>query len=284
MNKKPYIFGVNNYSGVHIEGLKGSVYELKKYIKNLEIIEEIVEDSNNKENEIIAKNFNTIVTTSNKVFEFSDNIIKNGYLPVLFGGDHSVAIGSISASSNNYKNVGIIWIDAHTDINTEESTITKNIHGMPLSYLLGYGNKLLSNIGGFLPKIKPENILYLGIRDVDPAEKEIIEKLNIKTYCYNEIKKRGIDICLNEGLKYLNKCEFLHLQFDFDSMNPEIFPAVSVPVKDGFTKKDIEYIFNKLLKNNKIIAIDLVEYNKNNDKNGNSFEFVKEIIDKILNN
>lgn len=280
--KKPYVFGVNNYSGVHIKGLKNSVYDIKEHIKDLKIIDEIVDESDkfNKGNDL--KYFNTVVNTNNKVFEFSDNIIKKGYLPILFGGDHSIAIGSISASSNNYDNIGIIWIDSHTDINTEETTVTKNIHGMPLAYLLGYGNNLLSNIGDYKPKIKPENIIYFGIRDVDPPEKEIIQKLNIKSYYYDEIRKRGIEICLKESLEYLNKCKFWHLQFDFDSMNPDIFPGVSVPVKDGFTKEEVEYIFNILLKSEKIIAIDLVEYNKSFDKDNISLNFAKKILDKIL--
>lgn len=278
--KKPYIFGVNNFNGVHVKGLQDSVYDIKEYIPNLEIIEEIIEKEDNK----IAKNFNTVVNTNKKVFNFADKIIKKGYIPVLFGGDHSIAIGSISASSNNYKNIGVIWIDSHSDINNEESTISKNIHGMPVSYLLGKDNEQLSNIGGFKPKILPENILFFGLRDVEPQEKDIIEKHNIKSYYYDEIKNRGIETCLKESLKYLDKCDYWHLQFDFDSMDPEIFPAVSVPVKDGFTQEEVLFIFDHLLPNNKIIAIDLVEYNKSFDKNKESLNFAKKIIDKILYN
>jgi len=286
MKKEAYVFGVNNFSGADIDGIENSVYEFKKYIKDIEIIDEIVEDINKIErennNNLIIKNLNTVTNTNTRVFKFSDNLIKKGYIPILIGGDHSVAIGSISASSNNYNNLGIIWIDAHSDINTEETTVTKRIHGMSISYLLGYGNDKLSKIGGYKPKIKPENILYFGLRDIDPPEKEIIEKLNIKSYYYDKIKEKGLKTCLKEGIKYLNKCDFLHIQFDFDSMDPEIFPAISVPAKDGFTKEDVEYIFNELLKIKKIVAIDLVEYNKKFDKNSKSLEFAKEILDKIL--
>lgn len=276
--KKPYIFGVNNYSGVHVKGLKNSVYDIKEYIPDLEIIDEILEE----ESDDTAKNFNTVTTTNNKVFEFSNNIIQKDLVPVLFGGDHSIAIGSISASSNNYENIGIIWIDSHSDIHNEKTTISKNIHGMPISYLLGNDDDRLSNIGGFKPKIFAENILFFGLRDIDPPEKEIIEELNIKSYYYDEIKERGIDICFKEGLEYLNKCDYWHLQFDFDSMDPNIFPAVSVPAEDGFNKEEVLYIFDALLDNEKIIAIDLVEYNKSFDENEKSLNFAKKIIDKIL--
>lgn len=277
--KKKHIFGVNNYNGVHVEGLKDSLYDIKEYIPEMEIIEEILED----EDDYIAKNFNTVVTTSNNVFEFSDKKIKEGYIPLLFGGDHSVAIGSISATANNYKNLGLLWIDAHTDINTEASSISKNIHGMPVSYLLGNNNEKLSKIGGFKPKLLPDNIVYFGLRDVEPQEKEIINKLNIKSYYYNEIQERGIEICFKEALEYLNKCNSLHIQFDFDSMDPTIFPAVSVPVQSGFNQKEVIYMFDNILSNDKVIAIDLVEYNKSFDKNEESLNFAKKLIDKILN-
>lgn len=276
--KKKYIFGVNNYSGVHVQGLKDSVYDIAEFLPSTEIIDEVVEE----ENELKVKNLNTVVTTNNKVFEFSDQIFKKGMVPVLFGGDHSIAIGSISASANNYENIGVLWIDSHTDINSEATTMSKNIHGMPLSYLLGYDDERLSNIGGYKPKIKPENIVYFGIRDVDPGEKDTISKLNIKSYYYDSIKEKGIEYCLNEALEYLNKCGSIHLQFDFDSMNPEIFPAVSIPVKDGFTKEEVNYIFDTLLPNNKLVAIDLVEYNKSFDKNGECLSFIRGILNKIL--
>ncbi len=155
---------------------------------------------------------------------------------------------------------------------------------MPISYLLGKDNELLSNIGNFKPKILPENILYFGLRDVEPQEKEIIKDLGIKSYYYDEIKERGIQDCFEEGLNYLNKCAFLHIQFDFDSMNPEIFPAVSVPSNDGFTQEEVIYMFDRLFKKENIIAIDLVEYNKSFDENNKSLNFAKKILAKILAN
>ncbi len=277
--KKPYIFGINNFSGVHTLGLKNSVYSLRDFIPDLEIIDEIRLEEDNK----IAKNFLTVVETNNKVFNFSDNLIKNNCMPLLFGGDHSIAIGSISATSNNYDNLAIIWVDAHSDIHKEETTISKNIHGMPISYLLGYGNKQLSEIGGFAPKLKPENIVYIGLRDIEDAEKEIIEDLNIKHYYYEDVINMGIENCLKKTLDYLKNNKYIHLQFDFDSMNPKVFPAVSVSAPDGFNEDDVAEIFNILLKEEKIIAIDLVEYNRKNDINNKSLDFAKKLINKILN-
>ena len=274
--KKKYLFGVNNFSGVHVEGLKNSIYDVKEVFNHIDVLEEEQKEEDN----IIAKNFNTVVDINKRVFDYSDNVIKNGYIPLLVGGDHSIAIGSISASSNNYENIGVLWIDAHSDINTEASTVSKNIHGMPISYLLGYGNDDLAKIGDFKPKIRAENIIYFGLRDVEPQEKELIKNLHIKAYYFDEIKENGFEASFEKALKDISHCNNLHIQLDLDSMSPEQYPAVSVPVKDGFTRNEIMHILNKIRKNENIVAIDIVEYNKTRDLNGDSLKFLIEMINK----
>lgn len=276
---KTYLYGVNNYSGVAIAGLKDSVYDIKTLYKDdLEIIEE---DLGIKETSSKLLNLERVEYFNTKTFEFANSLVKRNTIPVCFAGDHSIAIGTISASSNNYDNLGIIWVDAHADINDENTSPTGNIHGMPLSFLLGYGNKRLSEIGGFSPKIKPENIIYLGLRSVDPGEKEIISKLNIKAYYYDEIEEIGLGKVLEETIEKFSNVENIHLSFDFDSMNPNIFSAVSTPVKGGFNKEDVLEIFNKVSKTKKIKAIDLVEYNKTKDMEANSLHFAIELLDFI---
>ncbi|NLW52014.1 MAG: arginase [Tissierellia bacterium] len=276
--KKPYLYGVNNFSGVKVYGLENSVYDIKEYFTDMKIIDEIELKSNHEK----LINLETVADINRRVFEESDKIIKDGYSPLLFGGDHSIAIGSISATANNYDNVGVIWIDAHADINDENTSPTGNIHGMPLSFLLGHGHEKLSEIGGFSPKIRPENIVYLGLRSVDPGEVKAINDLNIKAYYYDEIKEKSIQVVLEETLTYLKDINAWHIQFDFDSMDPYVLPAVSTPVDGGFTKEEVLYMFDKLINDGHVKAIDLVEYNKSNDINNTSLEFAKTLIEKIL--
>lgn len=274
-----YIYGVNNYSGVAIEGLRDSVYDIKTlYKEDLEIIEE---NPDLKETSDTLINLEKVADINSKTYAFADKLIKDGYLPICFAGDHSIAIGTVSATSNNYDNLGIIWVDAHADINTEETSPTGNIHGMPLSFLLGYGCEKLANIGDRSPKIKAENIIYLGLRSVDDGEKDIISKLGITAYYYDEIKEKGLDQVLKESLDKLKDIDNIHLSFDFDSMDPNLFMAVSTPVKDGFSNDDILEIFEAFRKTEKIRSIDLVEYNKTKDMESNSLNFALKLLDFI---
>lgn len=278
---KTHIYGVNNYSGVSIEGLKDSVYDIKTlYKEDLEIIEEnqdLIETSNSLINLEKVSDLNT------KVFNYANKLITDDFVPICFAGDHSVAIGSISATSKSYENLGIVWIDAHADINTEQTSPTGNIHGMPLSFLLGYGCDKLSKIGDWSPKIKACNIIYLGLRSVDDGEKEIIKNLGIKAYYYDEICEKGLDIVLNESLAKFNNINNIHISFDFDSMDPDVFSAVSTPVAKGFNKENVFNIFDSFIKTNKVKAIDLVEYNRTRDTEANSLNFALKLLDFIQN-
>lgn len=276
-----YIYGVNNYSGVAVDGLKDSVYDIKKYYKeDLEIIEE---DSKLVDGSKTLINLERVADINTRVYDYADKLIKDGYLPISFAGDHSIAIGTIGATANNYDNLAIIWVDAHADINTEDTSPSGNIHGMPLSFLLGYGCEKLSKIGAWSPKIKAENITYLGLRSVDPGERKIIEDLGIRAYYYDEISQRGLEEVLKEVLEKNKDLENIHLSFDFDSMDPKVYDAVSTPVPRGFYKEDVLNIFRSIRETGKVRAIDLVEYNRSKAKNQDSFNFTIELLDFINN-
>src|SRR5699024_746603 len=129
--------------------------------------------------------------------------VATGYFPLVLGGDHSIAIGTIAGLSEHYENLGVIWIDAHADMNTEETTPSGNIHGMPLAVSLGLGNEQLTSIMKQGPKIKPENIVLIGIRDLDEGEKQLIKQLNIKIYTMHEVDRFGMDRIMEETIAYL---------------------------------------------------------------------------------
>lgn len=275
-----YLYLVNNYSGVETEGLKDSVYSIKeKYRKDLELIEEDINKKGGKDN---LKNLDRVLDINKKIFEFSDKIIKESEVPVVFAGDHSMAIGSISASSYNYDDLLVIWIDAHTDINDETTTPSGNIHGMPVNFLLSNRDNELSQMGGFSPKLKKENIIYLGLRSVDPGEEKIIQENSIKAFYYKDIQRRGLKNVLKEISEEIKKHSNIHVSFDFDSMDPNVFPAVSTAVEGGFTKEDVKEIFSFLQNTSKIVAVDLVEYNKQKDKDDISINFAIELLEKVM--
>lgn len=276
------LYCINNCSGVDVKGLKDSIYDICDYCKtNGKKIDVLEENETIKDSTDSLKNYGKVKDISDNIFDYANNVIKSGFVPLAFGSDHSMAIGSVSASANCYDNIGLVWVDAHSDINTEETSPSGNIHGMPVSFLLGEGNEIFSNIGNFKPKLKPENIVYIGLRSVDPGEVDIIEKLGIKAYYYTEVEQRGLEEIVSKAINDLSACENIHLSFDFDSMDPKVFPAVSIPVENGFDKKDILYIFEKFILTDKIIAIDIVEYNKALDKNEISLDFAKKLLKKI---
>lgn len=276
------LYCINNCSGVDVKGLKNSVYDILDYCKeNNKSIEILEENEDIKSSRDSLKNYGKVIDISNKIFKYANKIINQGFVPLAFGSDHSMAIGSVSASANCYDNIGLVWVDAHSDINTEETSPSGNIHGMPVSFLLGEGNDIFSNIGNFKPKIRPENIVYIGLRSVDPGEVDILKKLGIKTYYYTEVEKRGLAEVVNKAINDLSDCKNIHLSFDFDSMNPKVFPAVSIPVENGFNQEDVLYIFEKFILTDKIISIDIVEYNRDFDRNGVSLAFAKELLEKI---
>ena len=180
------------------------------------------------------------------VFDYKKKINQNC---CVLGGDHSIAIGSVLSSLNsnyNTKNIGVLWIDAHPDINTIDSSETKNIHGMPLSFITGLEKSW--DWTKNLKKLDFNDLHYWGIRDIDLFEKQIISKTN-KINNVNQVKK------------LVDKYDYLHISFDIDGIDPIYTPSTGTPVKNGLKLDDIENMFNYLIKSEKKFTIDIVEYN-----------------------
>ena len=188
----------------------------------------------------------------------------NNMFPIIIGGDHSIACGSISAALSKQPNIGIIWIDAHADINTPDTSISMNIHGMPLSFLLGLVD--CKNIQGFewmndIPKINPLNLIHIGLRDIDESEHEILKELNIKSYSMDDIKSVGIEKIMIDVLSHFADIDDIHVSWDIDSIDPIYAPCTGTRVKDGLSLNEAFYIANEISKTNKLISMDMVELN-----------------------
>jgi len=240
---------------------------------------ELQEENFNRKN---LKYLNTIVDTCKKLSLLTEESIKNKKFPLVIGGDHSIALGSISGVAKQIKNLGVIWIDAHGDMNTHETTETGHIHGMPLSALMGLGAEELA---GFLSKAKqinPENVVLFGVRDLDKKEEELIKANNIKVFSYSDIEKKGFNESLEEASKYLSsKVKKVHVSFDLDSINPELISGVSTPVVKGFSLEEGTVLINYLLENHNVTSMDIVEYNPLYDNNGRTLIYLKKLIEMI---
>jgi len=276
------LVGCPMHVGVSDKGLKKSIDTLNKQYANLNIkkIKEIQVDEENLPN---LKNLNSVVATCNKISQETSEIIRNGNTPIFIGGDHASAIGTVSGAALNSSRLGLLWVDSHADINTDVSTISSNIHGMPVSALMGFGNEKLVTVSSTEPKVLPQHVVLFGVRDMDPLEKEIVERLDIKVYTYDEIKQRGVKPCMDEVKEYLHDINKLHVSFDLDSMNPDIIKGVTVPVKDGFVEDNVYEIMDYSLDNFDISSIDIVEYNPKYDTDFYTAEFTNTLINRIIN-
>lgn len=281
------IFGCPMHFGVGAPGLKYSLDYLRNRYENLRIVKlpEIIME---EDPDCVLKNRNTVAATCQSIAQYMYSVFETGKTPLFLGGDHSVVMGSASAASIYVKDhfqeeTGLIYIDAHADINTDTTTVTGNIHGVPVASLLGLGDPKLT---GFLhpgAKIRPENIVYLGLRDIDPPELTIMKDLGIRFYTYPEICKKGLASCLSEAVQYLSRLNYFHLSFDIDSMDPALMPGVSVPVKSGFTEEEVYEMMGTLMKELPILSYDIVEFNQEFDRDNRTADFVSELVDFITN-
>ncbi len=216
-----------------------------------------------------------------------ERALKIADFPLILGGDHSLAIGSVSSIANYYRQrqerIGVIWVDAHTDMNTPETTPSGNIHGMPVSVLLGYGDTRLTQLNGNSPSLHPENVTIIGARDVDPEEKDLIRELNVRVITMSEIDERGISACIDEAIARASEgTAGFHLSFDLDSIDPWEAPGVGTPVEGGLTYREAHLICEKIARSNKMLSMEMVELNPVLDAQNRTAELAVSLIESAL--
>lgn len=209
----------------------------------------------------ILKNPRLVSKVSRAVAEVVGQHARNGQLPVTIGGDHSLAMGTISGTLSQYPDACIVWIDAHADINTVESTTSGNIHGMPVSFLLGLSK--ISEFDWVKADLKPNKIVYIGLRDVDAGEKRILKDNNIKAFSMHEVDKYGIGKVVELALDHVNPNRDLpiHLSFDVDALDPSVAPSTGTPVRGGLTFREGHYICEAIHETGLLVAFDIMEVN-----------------------
>ncbi|MGM8211187.1 arginase [Virgibacillus sp. W0430] len=208
------------------------------------------------------RNLKQIAEANERLAQLVDAQIKEGKFPLVLGGDHSIAIGTLAGVAKHYDNLGVIWYDAHGDLNSEETSPSGNIHGMPLAVNLGIGNESLTNILGYFPKVKPENVIVIGARDLDPGEKELIAKLNLQVYTMHEIDRVGMPKVMEEAISYLKeRTDGVHLSLDLDGLDPTEVPGVGTPVLGGISYRESHLAMEMLHESEIITSAEFVEVN-----------------------
>ena len=206
-----------------------------------------------------------------------------GECPVVLGGDHSIAIGSIAGVASHCRErgetLGLIWFDAHADMNTPETTPSGNIHGMPLAALLGLGAPELTNVAGFSPKLDPTLCAHVGARDIDAGERELIRKLGIRFFTMREIDERGMTACMDEAIAIASRGSAGYaVTFDVDALDPGDAPGSGTLVRGGLTYREAHLAMEKIAEAGGMISLEVVEINTALDMNNKTAQLGVELI------
>jgi arginase len=212
-----------------------------------------------------------------------EEILESSQLPLVLGGDHSIAIGSYAGVTSFYRNrqdtIGLIWFDAHADMNTPETTPSGNIHGMPLAALLGYGTKELTYVGGFAPKLDPLLCAHVGARDIDAGERELIRELGVRFFTMREIDERGMSACMDDAIRIASGGSAGYsVTFDVDVLDPGDAPGSGTLVRGGLTYREAHLGMEKIAENGGMRSLEVVEINTALDVNNKTAELGVELI------
>jgi len=255
----------------------------------------------NKNNNNFAKRIEHVVEQCQRVSDAVKENLTAGFFPIILSGDHSSALGTISGikAANSNKTLGVIWIDAHADMHSPYTSPSGNIHGMPLAAAMGLDNldcKIndpgditsahwtnMKNLGIHGPKLTPDHLIYFGVRDFEEAEQFAIEKNNIRLVRVEELRYRGLDICVKEAIGKLLNCDLIYISFDVDSMDCDnISYGTGTPVPNGLLPNEVMQIITTLLATKKVCCIEFTEINPLLDNKGNKMaETAFQVLDHI---
>ena len=230
-----------------------------------------------------------------------EQALREHYFPIVLSGDHSSALGTISGVKAQFpdRRLGVIWIDAHADLHSPYTSPSGNVHGMPLAAVLNEDNtehqinevaeqtqrewQRMKNIGTPGPKVKPQDLIFFGVRDTELPEDQLRDCFGIRNYMVHEIRYRGLDTCMDEAIAQLNNCDILYISFDVDSLDCDLISrGTGTPVPKGFDPDEVKAIINRLLATHKVACLEICEVNPLLDHKGNRMaEAAFEVLDAV---
>ncbi len=222
-----------------------------------------------------------VVDACDAVYDAARSSIRDGALPLFLGGDHSIAAGTVGGVSHDGR-AGLLWVDAHGDFNTPETSPSGNIHGMPLAALMGRGDERLVNQGRPGPKLPPEDVVLLGIRDLDPVEKVELRKSGATVFTMRDIDQRGIADVAREAIDRLGHTDRLHVSLDMDSIDPSFAPGVGTPVPGGLTFREAHLLMETLAEDAQVGSVDVVEVNPILDEQNRTAKLALDLVASLL--
>ncbi|WP_078147862.1 arginase [Exiguobacterium sp. HVEsp1] len=242
----------------------------------------VLPESEIRENEEHLKRVDGVLHTVTELAEVVHREISENRFPLIVGGDHSMAIGTLAglAQTGPY---GVIWVDAHADLNTGETSPSGNIHGMPLAAAMGMGDVRLTEVGGRDPKLSPEHLVYIALRDIDEGEMNEINRLGIKVITVEKVRTRGVDVIMKESLSYLReRVDRFYISFDMDSLDASLVPGTGTPVDGGLTEVEAKAILKEAMQAEDLIAVELVELNPALDRDDVTAQLAYRLCETII--
>ncbi len=223
-----------------------------------------------------------VLQAAERAYGVGVEAIGRGALPIFLGGDHSIALGTVAAAAGHSDSLGVLWIDAHGDFNTPETSPSGNLHGMPLAALTGQGATAMVDLLGQGPTIAEDHAVVLGLRSLDPGERELLRASEVGVYTMREIDERGIGAVAHQALERLQGCRTLHVSLDMDVLDPREAPGVGTPVAGGLTYREAHLLMEIVASSTKVGSIDVVEINPILDDRNRTSEIAVELVSSLL--
>jgi arginase len=234
-----------------------------------------------------AKHLGPILDACSQLASNVESVLRAGDFPLILGGDHSISLGSIAglsaAHTETGKRPGVLWVDAHGDFNTTQTTPSGNIHGMILAASCGYGITELTDFYNTRRKIDPANVCYIGVRDIDPAERNLMKEAGVRVYTMSDIDRLGISRTISEVAAFFReRVDTLHVSFDIDAIDPRFAPGVGIQVPGGMTYREVLFIMEEMARTGLVTSADMVEVNPVQDTQNMTAKMAVQLIGRLL--
>ncbi|HET7206459.1 MAG TPA: arginase [Terriglobales bacterium] len=268
-------------SAVRVAGLEARLEELGHVVEDGGNVAVAIAEQK-KAGDPNAKYLKEITATCTKHAELVVKTLEAGKVPLVLGGDHSVAAGTVAGAAEYYRRqnqrIGLLWIDAHSDINTPDSSPSGNVHGMPLAAIMALGPTELANIFNFHPKVNPENCVLVGVRDIDAIEKENIRRAGVEVFTMRDIDERGMRAVMEEALRMAGRgTAGYHVSLDMDWIDPEDAPGVGTPVRGGATYREAHLAMEIIADHGRMLSFEIVEVNPVIDEHNRTADLAVEL-------
>jgi len=229
-----------------------------------------------------ARFLDQILALCDRVAELVAQATAKGQTPLVLGGDHSVALGSLVGMARVHGRGGVLWLDAHGDLNTPESSPSGNVHGMVLAAALGLGGPAFAHEGWTLPALEPARLSLVGVRSLDQGERELLKSLDAKVFTMTDLDRIGIERCMREAIAHASGASFLHVSLDLDVVDPETAPGVGTPVRGGLSYREAHLAMELVAESGLADSFDVVEVNPILDRENATGELAVELIASAL--